>query len=50
MEETADKPLSRNFRIPAVRKGSVKNNESDIVLLRRRLTELEKRVEDLEGS
>lgn len=48
MEETADKPLSRTFGIPGARTGSIKNNESDIVLLRRRLTELEKRVTDLE--
>jgi hypothetical protein len=45
VEETADKPLSRTFGIPGARTGSVKNNESDIVLLRKRIAELEERFQ-----
>jgi hypothetical protein len=48
VESWRDKPLSRPFNIPAAREGSVKNNESEIVALKRRIRELEKRIESLE--
>ncbi len=48
MESSKDKPLSRSFNIPTAREGSVKNNESDILLLKRRIKALEKRIEALE--
>jgi cell division protein FtsB len=48
VEETVDKPLSRTFGIPAARTGSIKNNESDIVLLRKKIAQLESRVRVLE--
>jgi hypothetical protein len=47
VEETADKPLGKTYGIPSSRQGSIKNNESDIVLLRRRVTELEKQFHGL---
>lgn len=37
MAELNDNPLSAKFNIPAAREGSIKNNESEIVLLRRAL-------------
>lgn len=37
MAELNDSPLSAKFEVPAAREGSVKNNESEIVLLRRAL-------------
>ena len=40
MENPTDKPLSQTFGIPAAREGSVKNNESEILLLKRRTNEL----------
>lgn len=40
MEDWKDKPLNRPFRIPASREGSVKNNESEIILLKKRAKEL----------
>jgi hypothetical protein len=48
VEETADKPLSRTYGIPAYRRGSTKNNESEIIVLKRKIKELEKRIEALE--
>ncbi len=50
MDEKRDRPLSRTFGIPAARQGSIKNNESEILLLKRKIRELEERVGDLEGS
>jgi hypothetical protein len=50
VEEKNDDALSRAFNIPGAREGSVKNNESDILLLKRRIKALELRVLDLEGS
>lgn len=48
VEDRNDKPLSRPFNIPSSRDGSVKNNESEILLLKRRIQELEERVKALE--
>ena len=48
MEDWKSKPLSRPFNIPNSRDGSVKNNESEILLLKRRIRELEERIEALE--
>ena len=45
MEDRRDKPLSRPFNIPSSRDGSVKNNESEILLLKRRIRELEERFQ-----
>lgn len=50
MEDSRSKPLSLTFGIPAARQGSIKNNESEILLLKRRIKALEDRVEALEGS
>ena len=49
MEDSTSKPISRAFNLPASRKGSIKNNESEIFLLKRRIKALEDRVEDLES-
>jgi hypothetical protein len=48
VDEKRDRPLSRTFGIPAARQGSIKNNESEILLLKRRIRELEARIEALE--
>ena len=40
MEDWKDKPLNKPFRIPASREGSIKNNESEIILLKKRAKEL----------
>jgi hypothetical protein len=48
VEDSTSKPLSRAFNLPASRQGSIKNNESEIFLLKRRIKELEARVEALE--
>lgn len=45
MDEQNDKPLSRAFGLPGARKGSIKNNESEIILLKRRIKELERRFQ-----
>ena len=45
MESWKDKPLNRPFNIPSSRDGSVKNNESEILLLKRRIRELEERFQ-----
>jgi hypothetical protein len=48
VESWRDKPLSRPFNIPTAREGSVKNNESEIIVLKRRIKALEERIEALE--
>jgi hypothetical protein len=48
VESWRDKPLSRPFRIPSAREGSIKNNESEIIALKRRIKALEERIEALE--
>ena len=48
MDERNDNALSRPFSIPGAREGSIKNNESEILLLKRRIKALEERVEALE--
>jgi hypothetical protein len=48
VESWRDKPLSRPFNIPTAREGSVKNNESEIIALKRRIKALEERVKTLE--
>ena len=48
-DDWKSKPLSRPFRIPNQREGSVKNNESEIVVLRNKLKKLEERIEALEA-
>ena len=45
MESWRDKPLSRPFNVPSFRDGSVKNNESEIILLKRRIKALEERFQ-----
>ena len=45
MESWRDKPLSRPFNIPTAREGSVKNNESEIIALKRRIKVLEERFQ-----
>jgi hypothetical protein len=45
VESWRDKPLSRPFNIPTAREGSVKNNESEIIALKRRVKELEERFQ-----
>lgn len=40
MEDSTNKPLSKTFGIPDSRKGSVKNNESEILLLKKKASEL----------
>jgi hypothetical protein len=45
VDEQRDRPLSRTFGIPAARQGSIKNNESEILLLKRRIRELEERFQ-----
>ena len=40
MEQWKDRPLSRPFNIPSSRSGSIKNNESEIILLKKRIKEL----------
>jgi hypothetical protein len=45
VEDWKDKPLNRPFGIPSSRDGSVKNNESEILLLKRRIRELEERFQ-----
>ena len=47
MEDSTSKPLSRTFGIPAARKGSIKNNESEILLLKKRIKVLEERFHGL---
>ena len=47
MEDSTSKPLSRTFGIPAARKGSIKNNESVILLLKKRIKVLEERFHGL---
>jgi hypothetical protein len=47
MVEWKDKPLSRPFNIPSSRKGSIKNNESEIIALKRRIRILEERFHGL---
>ena len=42
MESWRDKPLSRPFNIPSAREGSVKDNESEILLLKKRNRESSK--------
>ncbi len=37
VEQWKDKPLSRPFNIPSSRSGSIKNNESEIILLKKKL-------------
>jgi hypothetical protein len=48
VDEKTDNVLSQEFNIPGARKGSIKNNESEIFLLKRRIRELEARIEALE--
>lgn len=43
VESWSDKPLSRPFNIPSSRTGSIKNNESEIIALKRRIRVLEER-------
>jgi hypothetical protein len=50
VEEKNDDALSRAFNIPGAREGSVKNNESDILLLKRRINTLEERFHGLVAS
>lgn len=45
MEDSTSKPLSRTYGIPASRSGSVKNNESEILLLKKRIRILEERFQ-----
>jgi hypothetical protein len=40
VEQWKDRPLSRPFNIPSSRSGSIKNNESEIILLKKRIKEL----------
>ena len=47
MEDSTSKPLSLTFGIPAARQGSIKNNESEILLLKRRIKGLEERFHGL---
>ena len=47
MEDSTSKPLSLTFGIPAARQGSIKNNESEILLLKRRIKVLEERFHGL---
>jgi len=47
VEDSTSKPLSRTFGIPAARKGSIKNNESEILLLKKRIKVLEERFHGL---
>lgn len=47
MEDSTSKPLSRTFGIPTARSGSIKNNESEIFLLKRRIKALEERFHGL---
>lgn len=49
MEDSTSKPISRAFNLPASRKGSIKNNESEIFLLKRRIKDLEARIVALEA-
>jgi microcystin-dependent protein len=39
VEQWKDKPLSRPFNIPSSRSGSIKNNESEIILLKKKFKE-----------
>lgn len=48
MENWKNKPLSEQFDIPSSREGSVKNNESEIILLKKRIKELRTFIEGLE--
>jgi hypothetical protein len=50
VESWRDKPLSRPFNIPTAREGSVKNNESEIIVLKRRIKALEERFHGLVAS
>jgi hypothetical protein len=50
VEDWKSKPLSRPFGIPSSRDGSVKNNESEILLLKRRIRELEEQFHGLVAS
>jgi hypothetical protein len=45
VEDSTSKPISRSFNLPAARKGSIKNNESEIFLLKRRIKALEERFQ-----
>lgn len=45
MEDSTSKPLSVTYGIPAARQGSIKNNESEILLLKKRIRELEERFQ-----
>jgi hypothetical protein len=47
VEDSTSKPLSRTYGIPASRSGSVKNNESEILLLKKRIRVLEERFHGL---
>ena len=49
MDDWRSKPLNKRFGIPSQRQGSVKNNESEIVVLRNKLKKLEERIEALEA-
>lgn len=49
MEDSTSKPIRQGFNLPASRKGSVKNNESEILLLKRRIKDLEARIVALEA-
>jgi len=45
VEDSTSKPLSQTFGIPASRSGSTKNNESEILLLKKRIRILEERFQ-----
>lgn len=48
MEDSTSEPIRQGFNLPASRKGSIRNNESEIFLLKRRIRELEARIVALE--
>ena len=45
VEDSTSKPLSVTYGIPAARSGSIKNNESEILLLKKRIRILEERFQ-----
>jgi flagellar motility protein MotE (MotC chaperone) len=47
-QKKSKRVLSTAFFAPTAREGSVKNNESEIIVLKRRIKALEERIEALE--